>query len=291
MFTSAAQLKDYIKNKSKQTGAHANVLLQNYVMERFLIRLSLSPYRENMILKGGFLIAAMVGIGNRSTMDMDATIKGLPLNQGELKRILHEIIAIDIGDGMIFEVVGLRSIRDVSDYDDFRVSLRATMFSIRVDMKIDFTIGDAIIPREIEYQYKLMFENRSIPVMAYNIYTILAEKVESILARGVSNTRGRDYYDVYVLLTINKDTLSKRELLHALMVKATERGNNAALDNQVRILRDIAESPDIKKIWDAYKSRYLYAKGITLSEILSLIAWIFDDSILTSEDANDVDNL
>jgi predicted nucleotidyltransferase component of viral defense system len=170
------QLKDWIKNKSKQTGTPANALLQTYMMERFLERVSDSTYRDNLILKGGFLIAAMVGIDRRTTMDMDTTVKGLPVSRKGIESIFNEIIAIGTDDGVAFEIQDIRNIRDISDYDDFRVSLRATLYTVRVNMKIDVTTGDAIIPREIEYNYKLMFEDRTIPVMAYNLYTILAEK-------------------------------------------------------------------------------------------------------------------
>jgi predicted nucleotidyltransferase component of viral defense system len=277
MFTSATQLKDYIKNKSKQTGANSNILLQNYIMERFLERLSLSDYRENMILKGGFLIAAMVGIGKRSTMDMDATVKGLPMNRLELEKVLREIIVLDVGDGVSFELNDIKNIRDISEYDDYRVSMRATLFTVRVDMKIDFTTGDVIIPREIEYPYKLMFEDRTIPVMAYNLNTVLAEKIETIISRGVGNTRGRDYYDIYVLLAMEKDKLSRSDLLYALRVKADERGSLSAMDDHTKIINDIAASPDIANIWESYKKRYTYAKGIKLSDILTLLSWVFAD--------------
>ena len=276
MFTSATQLKSWIKNKSKETGTHATELLQNYMLERFLERMSLSPYRENMILKGGFLIAAMVGVDKRSTMDMDTTVKGLSVNREEIEKILRGIIAIDAGDGVIFEIKDIKNIHDISEYDDFRVSLLARLFTLRVNMSIDITTGDAIIPREIEYQYKLMFEDRTIPVMAYNLYTILAEKLETILVRSVGNTRGRDFYDAYLLLSANRDTLTRSELLHAIKVKSEERKSVPATRNHTKILSDIAASPDIAKIWDSYSKRYHYAKDIALPDILALIAWVFE---------------
>ena len=238
MFTSAMQLKDWMKNKSKQTGTHANILLQNYMLERFLERVSVSAYRQNLILKGGFLIAAMVGVDKRSTMDMDTTVKGLPVSREGIERILREITAIDADDGVSFEIQDIKNIH-----------------------------------------YRLMFEDRTIPVMAYNLNTILAEKIETILVRGVGNTRGRDYYDAYLLLSINKGTLSKPELLHALRVKAEERGSAPALEGHRKILGDIAASPDIAKIWDGYARRYPYAKGIALQDILALIAWVFEEEM------------
>ena len=239
-------------------------------------RVSASVYRVNMILKGGFLIAAMVGVGKRSTMDIDATIKGLSINRAEIEKIIREIINIDIGDGIIFEIQNIKNIHETGEYDDFRVSLRASLFTIRVDMKVDFTTGDIIISHEIEYQYKLMFENRFIPIMVYNLYAILAEKLETIFVRGVTNTRGRDYYDAYLLLSLNKETLERDEMIHALIEKATERGSTAAIYDHAKILSDIAGSPDIAKIWDGYKRRYSYAIGIELTDILATITWVFE---------------
>jgi predicted nucleotidyltransferase component of viral defense system len=209
------------------------------MMERLLERVSISPYRDNLILKGGFLIAAMVGIDRRTTMDMDTTVKGLPVSRDGIENILSEIISLDADDGISFEIQDIKNIRDISEYDDFRVSLRAAFQTVRVNMKIDVTTGDAIIPREVEYHYRLMFEDRTIPVMAYNLYTILAEKIETILSRSVTNTRGRDFYDAYILLSVNKDTLLRAETLHALRVKAEERGSVNYIDNYSKHLQDI----------------------------------------------------
>ncbi|MCL2604544.1 MAG: nucleotidyl transferase AbiEii/AbiGii toxin family protein [Defluviitaleaceae bacterium] len=274
-FTNAAQLKDWIKNKSKQTGTPANVLLQTYMMERLLERVSISSYRDNLILKGGFLIAAMVGIDRRTTMDMDTTVKGLPVSREGIVNILSEIIALDADDSVIFEMLGIKNIRDISDYDDYRVSLRAVFHTVRVNMKIDITTGDTIIPVEIEYHYRLMFGERTIPVMAYNLYTILAEKIETILSRNVTNTRGRDFYDVYILLSANKDIISRKDMIHALRVKAEERGSVKYIDNHSNHLQNISDSPEIAKIWAGYVKSYPYAKGIALQDILELILWVF----------------
>ena len=277
-FTSATQLKDWIKNKSGQTGTPANVLLQTYMMERLLERVSISSYRDNLIIKGGFLIAAMVGIDRRTTMDMDTTVKGMPVSRESIESILGEVISLDADDGVSFEIQDIKNIRDISDYDDFRVSLRAVFHTVRVNMKIDVTTGDAIIPREIEYHYRLMFEERTIPVMAYNLYTILAEKIETILARNVTNTRARDFYDAYILLSLNKDTLSRTDMLHALRVKAQERGSANDIENHTKHLRDIAASPEIAKIWAAYTKNYPYAKGIAMLDVLALMEWVLAES-------------
>jgi predicted nucleotidyltransferase component of viral defense system len=269
-------MKAWITNLSKKNSVEANTILQNYMMERLLERVSLSPYRKNLILKGGFLIAAMVGIDKRSTMDMDTTVKGLPVDREGIEKILHEIISIDADDGVTFEFQSIKPIHDVSEYDDFRVSLRAMLYTVRVNLKIDITTGDVIIPHEIEYTYKLMFEERTIPVMVYNIYTILAEKIETILARNVANTRGRDYYDVYILISMNRNILSKEELLHAIKQKASDRNSTAFIEDAAKHLKDIAGSPDIAEIWIGYTKKYPYAKGIALPEILRLIEWVFE---------------
>ena len=248
MFTSAMQLKGWIKNKSKETDTHANELLQNYMLERFLERISLSPYRENMTIKGGFLIAAMVGVSLRSTMDLDTTIKGLPINREKIETMMSEIISIHVDDGVSFEMKDIRNIRDISEYDDYRVSLIAAFQILRVDLAIDITIGDIIIPHEVEYKYKMMFEDRTVSIMAYGLNTILAEKIETILKRGIGNTRGRDLYDVYLLLSTNRNFIEKMKLLHAIKVKAEDRNSVPAIKNHATILSDISKSPEVAKI-------------------------------------------
>jgi predicted nucleotidyltransferase component of viral defense system len=279
-FTSAWQLKDWIKNKSKQTGTPPNTLMRTYMMERLLERVSMSPYRNNLILKGGFLIAAMVGIDKRTTEDLDATAKGMPISEDGLKGILGEIISLDADDGATFEINSIKSIHDIGEYDNFRVSIRAWVHTIRADMKIDVTTGDTIIPHEVEYQYRLMFEDRTIPLMAYNLYTILAEKIETILSRNVTNSRGRDFYDAYMLLSMNMGALSREALLHALRVKAEERGSLKDIEDYAKHLRDMANSPEIARVWAVYAKSYPYAKEIALADILSLVAGIFGDAPL-----------
>ncbi|MCL2882417.1 MAG: nucleotidyl transferase AbiEii/AbiGii toxin family protein [Coriobacteriia bacterium] len=270
-FSNANQLKGWLRNKTIQTGAPANTLLQNYMMERFLERVSVSRYRENFILKGGFLITALVGVDKRSTMDIDATIKSLPIDRIRIEKIVRELIALDVGDQVSFEITGINSIHEINGYDDFRIGLKATLFTVRVPLKIDLTVGDTVIPREIEYPYQLMFEDRTIPLMAYNVITILAEKIEGILTRNVSNTRARDFYDVYLLLTLNKDIVSKCELSEALRIKANERGSLGVIENADRYLKMITESPDLARIWKNYSKRYPYANGITFAEVCSAL--------------------
>lgn len=278
MITSPQQLKDRIKNVAKRNNLVANTVLQNYIMERLLERIAVSPYRDNLILKGGFLITAIVGIDTRSTMDMDTTIKGIPIDRTEIERIFKEIISIDVNDEISFEIVDIKNIHDISEYDDFRVSLKATFFTIVTNVKIDITTGDLIIPHEIDYSYKLMFEDRSIAIKAYNITTILAEKIETVLARNVSNTRARDFYDIYVLMTLHENDIDMQGLRAAVWEKAADRNSIASIQDYRKHIANISNSPEIARIWVAYCAKYSYAQGIMLGDILSLI-----EQVLTIE--------
>lgn len=204
IFTSAKQAKDWVHNLSAKSGAPAATLMQSYLMERFIERLSVSEYRNNFILKGGYLIAAMIGSDKRSTMDIDTTLKGVPADREQVEKMIHRIISIDLHDGAGFEIVSIKPIHEEGAYDDFRISLNVRLHTILGNLKLDVTVGDTIVPKEIEYSYPLMFESRTIPVMAYSLYNILAEKIETILSRNIGNTRGRDFYDVYMLLTLHR---------------------------------------------------------------------------------------
>lgn len=274
---SPKQLKDWINNMAKKKNLVANTLLQNFMMERLLERISISEYKDNFVLKGGFLIAAMLGIDLRSTLDMDTTIKGLPVTKENIEEILNEILSIDLGDNVTFNIKNINSIHDISEYEDFRVSLEAKFFTIKVNMKIDITTGDIIIPREVDYSFKLMFEERSIPIKAYNLNTILAEKIESILARNISNTRARDYYDVYMLTSFRKDEINIVDLRSAIIEKSKERNTLIYLDKKEKYIADIEESKDLQLIWDSYTKKYPYAQGIKFDDIIKKLKEILGE--------------
>jgi predicted nucleotidyltransferase component of viral defense system len=268
---SPRQLKDWINNRAKREGVIANTLLQSFMMERLLERIAVSSFRDNFILKGGFLIAAMIGIDMRSTMDMDTTIKGISIDQPEIQKIISEIMSIDLEDHVNFNIKGIKSIHDISEYDDFRVSLEANFFTIKVNLKIDITTGDVIIPGEVDYAYKLMFEEREISIKAYNLNTILAEKIESILVRNISNTRARDYYDLYILIKLNHSMLNRDELKDAIRKKAEERDSTKYLDDYVVYLDSISKSQELRKIWKDYSKKYSYAENIEFDQIIKTI--------------------
>lgn len=271
----AMQLKALIKNLAKEKCISAQLVLQNYMLERFLERISLSSYRDNYIIKGGFLIASMVGLDTRATMDMDATIKGYPVKEDSIRKMIEEILGIPIEDGITFRLQSILEIREDDEYSGYRVSLIAEYGRMAVPLKLDITSGDKITPREIEYSYKLMWENRSISILAYNLSTILAEKLETILSRADQNTRPRDYYDVYILTKLQGENIDAKSLSLALSATAEKRGSAHLLSQFWDILSTVKSSSIMKSRWENYQKDFDYAKGIQFAEccnaILSLL--------------------
>lgn len=199
MIKTSRQLKDKVRNMARGDSAKAQLLIRNYGMERFLERVSLSEHRDNFILKGGMLVSALVGLENRATMDIDTSIRNMPLDTIAAKAMVEEIIAVPVDDNIRFEINDFGTIMDDAEYSGVRISLNAFLDATRIPLKIDISTGDAITPAAVNYQYKLMFEERYITLWAYNLETVLAEKIETVLSRSVLNTRLRDFYDLYVL--------------------------------------------------------------------------------------------
>ena len=269
--TNAMQLKALIKNLAKEKCISAQLVLQNYMLERFLERISLSSYRDNFNIKGGFLIASMVGLDTRATMDMDATIKGYPVKEDSIRKMIEEILGIPIEDGITFRLQSIHEIREDDEYSGYRASLIAEYGRMAVPLILDITSGDKITPREIEYSYKLMWENRSISILAYNLSTILAEKLETILSRADQNTRPRDYYDVYILTKLQGENIDDKTLSLALSATAEKRGS-AHLLSQFRDILSTVKSSSIMKIrWENYQKDFDYAKGIEFEECCNAI--------------------
>lgn len=257
----STQLKALIRNLSKQSNVETEILLRNFMLERFLERIAGSDYRHNFILKGGMLIAAMVGIDTRTTMDMDATIKGQTLTASEIAVIIKKILQTKIDDGAEFSLLGIEEIREEADYPGYRVSIGAVFDKTRQTLKIDITTGDFVTPREIEYNFKLMFEDRSISIMAYNLETVLAEKFETIITRGVTNTRMRDFYDIYILTTTQKfDT----DTFRAALGKTVEKRHTAEqMSGIIEAIAMIMENAIMVNLWERYQKKYFYAADIS----------------------------
>lgn len=265
----AMQLKAKIRNLAREKRIPAQALLQNLMLERLLERISHSAYQDKLILKGGMLIASFVGIQQRTTMDMDTTLKQYPLSENLLKEMLQEICAINLQDETTFILNEIKDIREADDYGGYRASLIAQFETIQIPLKIDVTVGDKLTPDAIQYAFPSNFEEKAIHIWAYNTETILAEKVETILRRGVFNTRSRDFYDVYLLTKTQK---FDRELFStALHATAEKRMSLKILLESQKIIAKLQIDTLIKERWMQYCKANEYAKEISFEEIISAL--------------------
>ena len=239
MIKTSRQLKALVRNLTKGDSLQAQIIMRNYVMERFLERISLSKYRNNFILKGGMLVSAMVGLDTRSTMDIDTTIKNMPLSVENAREMIEEIIAVPIDDGMTFSIKSVGEIMDEAEYTGVRVNLEATLETMRTPLKVDISTGDIITPREVLYTFKLMFEERTISILAYNLETVLAEKMETVIARGVANTRLRDYYDLYILQNEYTHAISMEQFKAAFLATCKKRSSIQLIAEGNKILKEL----------------------------------------------------
>ena len=277
MITTARQLKDLIRNLSKKKSADAQILMRNYMMERFLERISLSEYKDKFILKGGMLVAAMVGLDARATMDLDATIKGANVSLTDVETIISNIIAIPIDDGVSFCIKRISEIMEEADYPGVRVSMETKFDGVITPLKIDISTGDVITPKEIRYRFNLMLEDRTIAVWAYNLETVLAEKLETVISRNVANTRMRDFYDIYILQKLYGEQLKKEVLWDALVATARKRGTLDLIEsNDIReIFDEIETSSVMENLWKAYQKNYSYAVDISWHIVMESVRYLY----------------
>ena len=265
------QLKDKIKNLALKNHVPAQAVLQNFMLERLLERISLSKYKDMLILKGGMLIASMVGINNRTTMDMDATLRGYPLSEETIREAFLEICAMHLDDDITLVLDHIVPIREDEEYGGYRVAIIAKYESINTPLKIDITTGDIITPDAIRYTFRSNFEDKLIEVWAYNIETILAEKVETILRRSVLNTRPRDFYDVNIIIKTQRKAIKKKIFITALNATSIKRGSLLALQNKETILRTIQSDTIMRQRWDRYCRENYYAKGIAFDDVIGIL--------------------
>ena len=271
------QLKAKIKNISKEKNISAQLVLQNYMMERFIERIALSDFQDQMIIKGGLLISSIVGLDSRATMDIDMTLKGKPVNEVFILDYINEISRININDEVKFDVVSITEIREMDDYFGFRVSLIAGIGTMKIPLKIDITTGDKIIPSEISYEYPLMFENRSIKIKAYNLETILSEKIETIISRGNQNTRMRDFYDVYILLKLKSKNIDYNILRLAIEETSQKRDSLNLLLKYKEIISNIENNNEMLVRWENYRNSFNYARTTDFTEICKLLTEILEE--------------
>lgn len=279
MIKTSRQLKALVRNLTKGDSLQAQIIMRNYVMERFLERISLSKYRNNFILKGGMLVSAMVGLDTRSTMDIDTTIKNMPLSVENAKEMIEEIIAIPIDDGMTFSIKSVGEIMDEAEYSGVRANLEATLETMRTPLKVDISTGDIITPREVLYAFRLMFEERTISILAYNLETVLAEKMETVIARGVANTRLRDYYDLYILQNEYTHAMNMEQFKAAFLATSKKRNSIQLITEGNRILKEIADSEVMQGLWKSYQKKFSYAEDISWEMVMDSIEKLFEQAL------------
>lgn len=272
------QIKGRIKSVAKQNNADARTLIRIYMMERFLERLTQSEYRDNFIIKGGILVTAMIGVAHRSTMDIDTSMKNLNLSAEDALRVVNQVKDIDLDDGVSFEVKDVSNIMDEMEYPGIRVTMNANVGRLITPLKIDISTGDVITPRAIEFNYDLLLEDRSIKLWSYNLETILAEKLQTVLARGILNTRMRDFYDIRMLVDTYEDKVNKAVLKDAFAATCKKRGTDNLQEQAEEIVKIIEADEQIQVLWRAYQKKYSYAADIDYASVIrgvrKLMDWI-----------------
>jgi predicted nucleotidyltransferase component of viral defense system len=276
----ADSLKAKIRNLGIIKRIPAQVILQNYMFERLLLRLSLSEYKDKFVLKGGLLVASIIGLDNRATMDMDTTLRNLPLTPDSIRTALHEICSIGTGDEITFAIQSITPIRDDDEYGGYRVMLSAKFDTILTPLSIDVSTGDVITPHAASHTFTGLFdEGLSFDLWAYNIETILAEKVETILRRSVFSTRPRDFYDMYILCTTQR--YDKGLFLNALSATSSHRGTLEQISDIPPLIRMINDSKALRDLWDAYRKQFPYAAQITYEMVIDVLSALLVDKIMS----------
>ena len=270
------QIKGRIKSVAEQNNADARTLMRIYMMERFLERLAQSEYRDNFIIKGGILVTAMIGVAHRSTMDIDTSMKNLNLSAEDALRVVNQVKDIDLDDGVSFDVKDVSNIMDEMEYPGIRVTMNANVGRLITPLKIDISTGDVITPRAIEFNYDLLLEDRSISLWSYNLETILAEKLQTVLARGILNTRMRDFYDIRMLLDTYEDKVNKVVLKDAFAATCNKRGTDHLQEQAEEIIKIIEADEQLQVLWRAYQKKYSYAAEIDYASVINGVRKLMD---------------
>lgn len=269
MIKTANQLKAKVRNLSGSNSQKAQTLIRNYIMERFLERITLSQYRNNFILKGGMLVAAIVGLDTRATMDIDTTVKSLNLSKENAVKIVEDIIAIKIPDGISFKIVKVSDIMEEHDYPGTRFTLEASLENLRQAIKIDISTGDIITPGAVQFSYPLMFEDRSISLWTYNLETLLAEKLETIMSRSTANTRMRDFYDIHVIS--KQHNFQKETLKDAFTATSTKRKTFSQLAAFKDILQILKNDKNMQTLWENYRNNTFFVGELSWSDVMASV--------------------
>lgn len=265
------KLNDIIKKKSKGNNNLAHHLHQMFFFEHVLLRLEKSKYKNNIILKGGVLLSSIIGEDLRTTKDIDATLKSMPLDIENIKKIFEEILFIDIKDNVFFEIVSIKDIRQEDEYGGFKINVKGIFDKIRTNFFIEITTGDMVTPREIKYKYNTIFENKKISIMAYNVETIIAEKFESIISKNITTTRAKDFYDLYMLMCKCKNEINKDILIKAVKNTFHRRNKEYNIEKFKEIQNLIENSEVLNKRYILYQEKLEYTKAVSYEKTIKAI--------------------
>ena len=271
MIKNKDSLKAKVYNLAKQTNIPNKYLIQNFMFEALLKRISKSKYKDKFIIKGGLLLSSIFGVNLRSTMDLDTTIKGLPLNRETITKVINEIISIDVEDNIKLEIENVKDIREEELYSGFEVNLKAEFDGLKTNLMIDITTGDVITYKEVEFKYSTIFDNETINIMTYNYETIIAEKFESIISRNIDNTRMKDYYDLYMFVNLKWNDINKDTLRNAIFNTSKARETLDYIDNASKYIELINDDSRLKSLWNSYQNNYEYAKEIEFVDTINAI--------------------
>ena len=271
MIKNRDSLKARASNLSKKTNIPNKYLIQNFMFEALLKRISKSKYKDKFIIKGGFLLSSIFGVNLRSTMDLDTTIKGLPLDRETITNVINEIIRIDVEDNVRLDIENIKDIREEELYSGFEVNLKAEFDGLKTNLMIDITTGDVITYKEVEFKYSTIFENETINIMTYNYETIIAEKFESIISRNIDNTRMKDYYDLYMFVHLKWDDINKDTLRKAIFNTSKARETIDYINNANKYIELISDDSRLKALWNSYQNNYEYVKDIKFVDVINAI--------------------
>ena len=274
MIKNRDSLKAKVSNLSMKNNIPNKYLIQNFMFEALLKRISKSKYKDKFIIKGGFLLSSIFGVNLRSTMDLDTTIKGLPLDRETITRVINEIINIDVEDNVKLEIENIKDIREEELYSGFEVNLKADFDGLKTNLMIDITTGDVITYKEVEFNYSTLFDNETINIMTYNYETIIAEKFESIISRNIDNTRMKDYYDLYMFVNLKWSDINKEILKKAIINTSKERETLDYIDNASNYIELISDDSRLKSLWNNYQNNYEYAKDIEFEDTINAVKTI-----------------
>ena len=278
--------KDSLKAKASNLAIQTNIpnkyIIQNFMFEALLKRISNSNYKDKFIIKGGLLLSSIFGVNLRSTMDLDTTIKGLPLNKSTITKVITEIINIDLKDNITFEIENIKDIREEDLYSGYNVNLKADFDGLKINLMIDITTGDVITYKEVEFNYTTLFDNDTINIMTYNYETIIAEKFESIISRNIDNTRMKDYYDLYMFVNLKWNDINKETLRKAIINTSKNRETLSYIENANDYINLIEDDSELKLLWNNYQKNYEYAKDISFEDTIKSIKIISEIVTLIS---------